>query len=189
MGKGLYYNIGQYAYQKHNYFAKQKDSLTYVEKIAQQTNLEIKKVNIKGIDDMSSCVIEKYSFSKMLSSKPRNIYTIYPIITRLIANNIFNNIKRELPFEFNYPYEYALLCYITIPETFEVESLTEPSKVELDDHSCSCTYNIKQIVLKYTFKLNRTLFDKMKYQSLRSIWDAIIAKNNELITIKKKRNI
>lgn len=188
-GKITTFNIGQYATLIRKNFTEAKDSTTFIENLAKKTNSKIKEYQIKEINDMSSCVIENYAFTKELASKKQSKYFFTPFIIRHITFNPFKSTKRELPIEFNHPQEFRITCSITLPEGFEVESLPKASKVQLDDLSCSYAYNIElvdnQLILRYQFKLNRTLFCKEEYPYIQAIWESMINKNMEYIVIKK----
>jgi len=180
--------IGEQAADFRAAFKAAKDSTAFIEKTESENGISIKECSFKNLNSFSSNVQEKLSFTKEATSNDDHIY-LNPMIFPHLTKNQFTKEERKFPIEFDYPYTFKLTSILTIPDDYQIEELPKPVKINLDKEGCTCIYSIKsennQIVLRYIFSLNRILYTKDEYSSLRQLWGTIIDKNNELIVLKK----
>jgi len=187
-GQRKIYYTGQYASNIRNAFMAEKDSATYLEKVQSNDAITITSSTYKGLKDFSSVLEEQLTFTKSATINDDFIY-VNPLLFPHLSKNQFIKEERKLPVEFDYPYSFKIRTIINLPEGYEVDELPQSIKVGPEQGGCSCTYvtqrNGNQIVLSYTFIMDKTLFPAEEYAALRQFWTKIVEKNSEIIVLKK----
>lgn len=182
----IYTNQMAYSYKAS--FTASKDSAEFIENFQNSNKVTIDSLKIEDKDPMSEKVVERMDFTKKIDAAGDYLY-INPLVFLHIAKNDFTQKERKLPVEFNYPYLYQSSCTLIIPENYKIEEIPKSIKVTLNDNQGECLYQIIQegniIVLKYVFTLNQTIFPQTEYPSLRDFYGSIVAKNAEMIVLKK----
>lgn len=175
---------------KTGFFAV-KDSLEYIEKIQNTSQIKVDSLFIEGKEKISNNVKEKIVFNKQLDTNGDYIY-INPLVFTHITKNNFTQTERKLPIEFNYPYTYSSICYITIPENYQIEELPKSQHILLNNNEGKFMYNITQngneIQLGYQFQINQTIFPFTDYPYIRDFYGLVATKNTEMIVLKKKQS-
>ncbi len=183
----------KYYYYQHSLLFKEdrkkNDTVDVVEKLSGNLQAVIKNYTVEDVDKVSSATNEKFEFEKAGQSNGDIIY-INPFIFSLWDENPFTQEKRVIPVE--RPCTTIEDCYVnlTIPEGYDVEELPSPMQIQMADKSITCMVQFTKegntISGMYRYRVNRLFFDTEEYSDLRQVYEHIVSKCNEMITIKKK---
>jgi hypothetical protein len=121
-------------------------------------------------------------------AKSNDVYFFKPVIKSLFTENPFKAEKREYPVEFNYPYNLQQMYTFQIPDNMEIAELPKPSIVQSPDNTVKYTYGIsvlgKKISLMVSIQINKSFFVTENYELIKSYFQMVIDKQNELIVLK-----
>lgn len=116
---------------------------------------------------------------------------INPLLFLFSEKNPFSEKDpRTFPVEFVTAYTKIRELNIKLPEGFVVENLPKPYKINTDDQQISYFYEIKQdgnqLNVKVTTTIQDSNYPKEYYPAFRQIWNAIVKRESNLVTIVKK---
>lgn len=187
-GKRKVYYAGQFASALRDVFINEKDSAAFIEKIQTNGEMKIDNSSYKGMSEFSPLLEEELTFSKSTSVTDDFIY-VNPLIFPHLTQNKFIKEDRKLPIEFDFPYSYKIRTILDIPEGYVIEELPKSIKIEPGHGGCFCSYVVsktdKQVVINYTFNMDRVYYTAEEYKTLREFWTRIIEKNTEMLVFKK----
>jgi hypothetical protein len=163
----------------------------YFEHTLLQKSWTVAKKEVLQIEDVNTAVREQYELSipNQVIVSDDKLY-INPYVALREDANPFPEAVRIHPLDFPYQKEKILLCHITIPEGYEVESLPENKNITLPNNAAKCSFNISldgnRLSVVSNLKVNETYFLPNEYVSLREFYTRIIAKQTEPIVLRKK---
>ena len=179
---------GQYAATYRQFYKSAKDSLEYIEKKEAEENIKILSCKQEEMLAFSPDVKEYITFTKSISSGGDYLY-INPMIFKHIDKNPFIQESRDLPIEYPYSYIVRQSVSITIPKGYQVEELPKQNVINMENNSGNCRYLIQHmgntITLTYQCTLNDIFYAQTDYLKLKSFWENVAEKNNEMIVLKK----
>ncbi len=177
----------QNAYKYKEKFRKAKDSTEFVEKLQEMEHLTINEFKTEGREPMSNSVKENFTFTKTNDGSTDFIY-LNPLIVSHINENLFTQVDRKLPVEFEYPVTLIISSNIKIPENYQVAELPKSTRITLNDN-CKLTYYItqngNQISVNYKYEMNQIIFPVSDYEHLKAYFGQLATKNQEMIVLKK----
>lgn len=180
--------MGQYATSYRKEYKAAKDSADYIEKQEAEESIQITNLTQEMRNAFSPNVGEEMSFTKQMDSSGDYLY-LNPLIFKHISKNPFIQEERVLPVEFSYPYSVRLVNTINIPEGYTVEELPKSLIINMNNNAGSCKYMIQQqgdkLLVNYIFALNKVLFPSNEYAELKTFFETVSEKNNEMIVLKK----
>lgn len=161
-----------------------------MENIETKSAIQIADYELRDIDLFSASVKERIVFAQEGNQSGDYLY-INPMIFKHISENPFIQEKRTLPVEFPFQHNIRSSVAITIPDDYVIEELPKSNSISLENPQQGfCRYSISQannvINLNYQFSLSKMLFPFNEYEQLKSLWDIVAKKNNEMIVLKKK---
>lgn len=169
----------------------QKDgNEVYINSRIDELDWEISELSLENESDLSSSFIEDYeveSFSYM--DEMGDVIYLQPKLVDGITKNPFKSEVRTYPVDFPHPTEILYYVNIEIPEGFEVESMPAPFALSLPrkggKYVIQYTISQNKINVYSKFTLNQRIFTTNEYPYLKSFYDQLIAKEKELIVLKK----
>ncbi len=150
---------------------------------------QINKIIISAIDNTNESV--KVSFDVLMGEEQETakIY-LNPIVSGRLVNNPFKNTNRAFPLNFGTVQEYVYVGSFVLPEGYEVEELPKNTAFALPDGAGRFVYasqiDNNTIKISTRFTINRTVFEAQEYDLLREFYDKVVAKQAELMVLKKK---
>ncbi len=189
---------GKITYEKNGYYAQKSrdDYFTngeekYVENFSKDKKWEITKSTFSEAKDADKPFKEEYEVEiKNQVTAAGNIFYLDPFIAAKMEENIFKLEKREYPVNFGSPFERLYMAKITIPEGYVVEELPQSKLLMLPENGARYIYNITQmgndINIMSNFSINKSIFVQDEYPNLREFYNQVVAKQAEMIVIKKK---
>ena len=177
-------------------FKEKKDDSQSLEKLVedlqtQNPGLSVDSFDIQGLDDKAGNVSASYNVN--ISDRVDNIGDIMsfsPMLFEKLNENPFKLEDRKFPVDFNYPVTKKMVFRYTIPDGYELEAipenmvLTTPDKNAIFNYSSMLLGNTLNINVIYQIK--KTIFLPDEYKIIREFFARMVAKEAELVTLKKK---
>lgn len=180
----------QIAYDYKSKFAESKDSMDFIKQMQNNYDVLVDSLDIAGKEPKSASVNERVVFNKQMDVAGDYIY-INPMIFKHLTVNNFTQTERKLPVEFAYPYGTQTVCYLTIPDNYQVEELPKSVKYVVTGNKAVCQFMAQQtgnvVEIKYVFQIKQHLFTESEYSVLREFYGQAVAKNLEMMVLKKKQ--
>lgn len=179
----------QLAYDYKSRFADAKDSMEFIKLIQNKFDVIVDSLTINGKEPKSSSVNERMVFNKQMDMAGDFIY-MNPMVFKHLSENQFTQTDRKLPVEFSFPSGYQTICSIQIPDNFQVEELPKSAKYIITEKKAECQFMAQQtgntVVFKYVFQMHQVVFSESEYSVLRDFFGQAVAKNMEMMVLKKK---
>ena len=179
---------GQYAAEMRDKYRMAKDSTDFIHSIETKENIKIKKFEAENMQSFSPQVKEKISFEKQATVNGDLIY-INPLVFLHVDKNPYIESVRINPIELPYKEDYTVSINLKIPEGYKVEELPRPMSIKTQDGQGYCRYNIvnkdNSVMLNYSFAFNKLLYLPEEYPLIKTFWESIVEKNNEMLILKK----
>ena len=114
---------------------------------------------------------------------------ISPLLFEKTKTNPFKLKERLYPVEFPYPVNETLMFTWIIPEGYVVDQIPKPAIVALPGDGGKFYYSVAQngnaVTIVSKIQINKTLFLPEEYELIKEFFNQIIAKQGEMILIKK----
>lgn len=174
---------------RDNYHGVVKESL--IEKLEKRhEGLEVGEYEIQNSDDLSKPIVENYTFTTNNATEiiGDKMY-VSPFLFFTMTENPFKQETREYPIDFVYPNQIKYNISLSIPDGYTVETLPQPKAVAMPEEIGNFKYNIsnngQQIQVVYSLDSNEAIVNAEYYETLKSFYKEIIAKQTEKIVLKK----
>jgi hypothetical protein len=173
----------KYAEEGKKVLAKEEISTQYQE--FKQTSSDIQHMDNC---DEALLIHLAYRADSTSQDQPEFIY-FNPVLLSELTENPFNNEKRYLPVELDYPVTYTYVLTMKIPPGYQMYEMPQSTLIKLPNELAEFRYqitnkdNLIQLMSKVSFK--STLIPCEYYQHLREFYDQFMAKHRETIVFKK----
>lgn len=131
-------------------------------------------------------IVVKYDFK---FDTDEDIIYINPMLTEATKENLFNSATREYPVEMPYTFSETYVFNMEIPKGYKVEELPKSTRVKLNGDEGIFEYIINSTGTNIQFRmklaLNKAMFPKEDYQTLRDFFAMVVKKQSEQIVLKK----
>jgi hypothetical protein len=115
---------------------------------------------------------------------------IKPLLLLALNENPFKTPERLYPVNYGHPYNYTNQVKIQIPEGYQVAEMPQNTSfmVPGGGGKYSCVFNEvdSEITISSRLNISKDVFFAEQYNGLRAFYDTIIAKQSEMIVLKKK---
>lgn len=150
----------------------------------------LSNVEVREPETHYGALLEEADYEMKLEQAGDMLY-INPMIFPQLKESPFVQTKRELPVEFDYPYQISLTCELKLPEGYQVEEMPQPGRVTTEDNKLQFSYWISHdkgtVYLKYEFAVKAHLFPAEYYPQLQEMWNRAVEKNGALIVLEKQQ--
>ena len=189
-GKLTYTRDGYAASEMRNDFYKLgKDA--YLEDFAKMKSWNMINSEFQDMEDVDrpSSEVHEISILEHVTAAGDNIY-VDPFITFKEDENPFKEEKREFPIDFGVRSEKVYLTVITIPDGYVVDEAPKNKVMLLPENAGKFYYSFTQVANKLTvvsnIQINSRIFMQDQYPNLRELYSRIVAKQAEVIVLKRK---
>ncbi len=169
-------------------FKKADNQEKYIEELQNKTGMRVENYEQTSNRTNTASVSEVFQF-KSNWQLGDDLITFNPMIFPDIKNNDFKSESRIFPIEFPYPTSSRINVMLTLPEGYAVEELPAPEKFVSEDNTLSVSFNVGvvdgKLQLIYQFNLGTCIMPATDYVMLREFWAKMVAKNNEVVVLKK----
>lgn len=176
-------------------FRKKRDEAKSLDKMiedikADHPGLEVTSYDIKGMDDNFAnitSVLEVNINDK--SDYLGDIISFNPMLYERMGENPLKLEDRKFPVDFNYPFSKKDIVHINLPKGYSVEALPEKLAITTPGKDAAFTYVVNSqantIDLIVSFEVGKTVFLPSEYPIIKELFAQMVAKEAELVTIKK----
>ncbi|MGB1309167.1 MAG: DUF3858 domain-containing protein, partial [Oceanihabitans sp.] len=190
--------VGKVREQQTNHFAlshRQKFNDLKVEELLSaleedKGDIEVSNVEVKFKDQLNKPILISYEYN--LQNGMEEIADKLYLPTLLFFSpeeNPFKQEVREYPIDFSHPLSEKYVVNIKIPEGYQVESLPENAKVQLNVSDGQFTYLINQnnniLQITASLDINKVIILPKDYAQFKAFFDLVIKKQTEQIVLKK----
>lgn len=128
-------------------------------------------------------------FKHNVDGTVKDVIYFNPGMGMLIDENPFKAETRVYPIDFIRPMTNKVICMITIPDGYEVAELPKNINLGMSERRGSYRYSVvvngNTIQLSATLSINTSLITFDNYEEIRELYNRIVAKNNEMVVLKK----
>lgn len=118
-----------------------------------------------------------------------DVIFINPMLTEGMTENPFNQEKRKLPIDLNYPVNSLNHFTISIPEGYEVDEFPKNTMIALPNNGGTFAYSISiigdKIQVLSNYNIKKTFFQPEEFLYLKEFHSLVVAKHAEPIVLKK----
>ncbi|WP_289663395.1 DUF3857 domain-containing protein [Flavobacterium panacagri] len=165
---------------------------SYLEKLEEKLgNLKITDYAITNkITNISDPIVETFSFEteNFVESIGGKLY-INPMLFYGTTKNPFVQENRQMGIYFGYPKQEKLFVNLEIPDGYVIETLPAPIRLSLEDKSINMALNFlndgNKIQFSFSKDINNSIFAADHYNALKTLFQKMIASQNEKIVLKK----
>jgi hypothetical protein len=167
---------------------KKQGKETVIKEFAKEyaEDIAVKNVAIDSLDKYDVPV--KLSYELQVKFDEDVIY-LNPLFNQTLKKNPFTTSTRQYPVEMPYTSDKNIVVNIEIPKGYVVDELPKSARVKLNDDEGMFEYiigvNENNIQLRCRLTLNRAVYDKEDYETLRDFYSYVIKKEAEQIVFKK----
>ncbi len=169
-------------------FAQAADSATYVNAKAKDLNVDISAYSIANRQDFGDVAVEHMTFDKQFDASGDLIY-VNPMVLPLLKENPFKSETRQWPIDFPCASVHNVSTFITIPSGWTVEELPKPLNMSTHDGSVNVIVATvvegDKLLTRCSYSHNKLFFLVDEYKMLRTIYEEIAMRSNQLIALKK----
>lgn len=130
----------------------------------------------------------QYSIPNRASIAGNNIF-INPFIWGKVTENVFKLEKRTYPINYGYPFQTRHTIRVEVPKGYIVDELPKNIAVGNSDKSAvvlvNYTLNENAITIDYIFNVSKPLFLPTEYDEIKELYNKIVEKHAEMISLKK----
>ena len=143
------------------------------------------------IDSLYKPVHEEYEVSLTGSADVMgDMISINPMLIQRMEDNPFKLETRKYPIDYGHMIKKKYVIKLVLPEGYEATDFPKPCSIALPDKSARFTYqagftgNFVQVTT--SFEINKILYLETEYKLLKEFYNQVIAKQAEVIMLKKK---
>ncbi len=169
-------------------FAQAADSATYVNTMAKDLNVDITAFALSNRQDFGDVAVETMTFDKQFDASGDLVY-VNPMVLPTIKENPFKSETRQWPIDFPCAGVHNVNVIVTIPDGWAVEELPKPLNMSTHDGSVKALVATmvegNKLITRCSFTRSKLFFLVDEYKMLRTIYDEIAKRSNQLIALKK----
>ncbi|MGI9532850.1 DUF3857 domain-containing protein [Lutimonas sp.] len=163
-----------------------KEYLDYLE--SRGTDILIDNYDNNMLHNLDSTLIENFDIEIELDTEIEDQIYFNPLIIRY-AENPFLLKERNYPVNFGYKLNEMSKIKISLPQGYTVKNLPKSALIKLPNKggsfAANYTVNNNELIVFTHLKLNYTIYNTEKYQSLKDLFKEIIKNSNSLISLEK----
>ncbi len=189
-GSYIEINDGYFALDKRDKIKSFTNREDYLNKIESNTLFEVSDYQIESLDSLDKKLSEKYNFnSNSFVQKAGSQILIDLMRNDKLESNPFKMENRTYPVDFINSFEEKFLFTIDIPENVQLKQLPASTKISLFENAANLkiqsSASPNKIQILYTFTVTRPIFIASEYTGLKSFFDEMIRKHNEMLILEK----
>ena len=191
-GKIMCTNNDYSAYYFRNEFKGFNSPDEYVRDLESKSpGLTVNSSLFGDIDSLYKPVHEEYEVSLTGSADVMgDMISVNPMLIQRMEDNPFKLETRKYPIDYGHMIKKKYVIKLVLPEGYEATDFPKPCSIALPDKSArfiyqaGCTGNFVQVTT--SFEINKTLYLETEYKLLKEFYNQVIAKQAEVIMVKKK---
>ncbi len=191
-GKMTYTDSDYEAYYFRNTYKSYNSQDEYTREVESQfPGLTINSFTCEDLDSLSKPVKEYLDVALSgYADKIGEMISLSPMLFEKMESNPFKMEFRKYPIDYGHPIKSRFILNLTIPEGYEVTDIPKACNIGLPDKSARFTYNAvlngNKLQLATYFEITKTFYDELQYVLVKEFYNQVIAKQKEVIMLKKK---
>lgn len=156
----------------------------------QEPELTIIKYQFDNLDTLNSEVRINYDVQLTGQTETTgNLLMIHPLLIEQMKENLYKPEERKFPVDYSYCYYMIFTAFFDIPQGYAIETLPKPVILALPNKDASYTFNVavtnNKIQILRKFAINKSMFLPDEYLNLKEFYNQMVAKEAEVIVLKK----
>lgn len=190
-GEWMLINNEYAAFNGREMFKSFNSEEDYLKSLESKTRgLSVDSYSKQNLDSLNAPFIEKMTISlKNSTNRVANQLFLCPFLFDKYTENPFKTSNRLYPVDFLTPIDKKVTLNLKIADGWVIDQLPKSIRMSMTDKSASFTYSImaneNQIQLSYRLLINKPVYIQTEYQELKSFFDELVKKQNEMIVLKK----
>jgi hypothetical protein len=173
-----------------NYLKEKTDHDAYIQELeSANQGWNIDNYSFENLDDNYKPFISEYNVSLSSTMGQADIITLNPFAFVQLLSSPFPRDTRNSPISFPSEREHSSTITITIPENYTITEIPKGEEISNRDKTVNFNYSIKKsgntITINSKFTITKLEFNAWEYNSMRSVFEQMIQKQNESIILKK----
>jgi hypothetical protein len=174
--------------EEYKSFNSEDDYLKSVE--SNIKGLSIESYKITNLDSLNNHLLENMQVTlKNSFNRVANQIFLCPFLFDKFTENPFKAKSRLYPVDFLTPIDKKVTLNLNLADGWIIEQLPKSVRMSITDKSASFTYSIlangNQIQLAFRLLINKPVYIQTEYEELKSFFDELVKKQNEMIVLKK----
>jgi hypothetical protein len=174
--------------EEYKSFNSEDDYLKSVE--SNIKGLSIESYKITNLDSLNNHLLENMQVTlKNSFNRVANQLFLCPFLFDKFTENPFKAKSRLYPVDFLTPIDKKVTLNLNLADGWIIEQLPKSVRMSITDKSASFTYSIlangNQIQLAFRLLINKPVYIQTEYEELKSFFDELVKKQNEMIVLKK----
>lgn len=163
----------------------------YMKAMKEHPDWQIVHSKFENVTNLNEPIHEVYSMARAEENIASDIMYIHPFIGAYMEENPFKLKERKYPVDFGSGFERVYMTTVKIPDNYIVDESPTNMAITLPNKGGRFIFNVNQVgnTLRVTSQLvvSRTLFTQEEYPFLREFYNQMVAKQEEMIVLKKSR--
>lgn len=181
---------GNNAVEFKKYLKSKTDHDTYVQELESgNQGWYVDKFNFLNITDPYQPLVNEYEVNYSSTIGNGDFITLNPFVFVKSNSNPFVREQRRFPISYPNPIEHTYAITIIIPENYQFSEVPKSAEFFNKDKSMRFVFQtLKQgtkVSIQAKFIVTKLNYETHEYQAIRDLYDKMIQKLNESITIKK----
>ena len=160
----------------------------YIEKMEQESSIEIGELTVTGTDEYSSQMMFSYDYVMDADPMGDMIY-VSPFLTRFHSPDAFQSLTRSCPIDFPSAYSVTYMYALNIPEGYSIEQVPENLNIKTEALDAIMRLDVQTAgaVVKVIFTYNQKSMNGFMedYETIRQFWQYINDVYDSMIVLKK----
>lgn len=177
--------------RRSQYYEKPPAEYWKAEIQARYPDASLDSVTVENKDDLTQQLRGKFDLTvPSYAQISGDFIYVNPTFFSEYYENRFKLERRIYPVDMAFPFKERVVCELTVPPGYKVESLPESTRLTLDNNGGRFQYviqnNGEKITLNAVANVTQLHFEPEEYDALRSFFGMIAEKYGEMIVLKKE---
>jgi hypothetical protein len=181
---------GYNAVEFKKYLKSKTDHDSYIQELESvNQGWYIDKFNFLNLTDPYQAFVNEYEVNYSSTLGGGEYISFNPFVFVKTSNNPFVREQRRFPISYPNPIEHSYNLTIIIPENYQFAEVPKSSEFFNKDKTMSFVFQTQnqgtKVSIQAKFIVSKLNYETHEYQAIRDLYDKMIQKLNESITIKK----
>ena len=165
-----------------------EDEDEFIADMESDYHIDIEDISFSEMKDYSASSSINWTFTKDVGYGGQYVY-ISPFLTRFHAKDSFQELTRQCPVDFPYPYNVTYMFTFMIPEGYQLDGMPENRSYMFEPLGATvrCIYALRGNSLQVVFNYSQTKMfcEAVHYEDLRTFWQYLAQIYEETVVLKK----
>lgn len=187
-GEALAKYTGNPSTTKKSSYAGFEDEEEFIADMESRFHMDIDDISFSQMREYSSSCSISWSYAKDVGYGGAYVY-INPFLERFQSKDSFQELTRQCPVDFPYPYSVTYMFNLTIPEGYQLDGVPENRNYIFEPLGATvrCIYAVKGNTLQVVFNYHQTKMfcEAIHYADLRTFWQYLSQIYEDTVVLKR----